>query len=138
MNRPVPPRSLSLPVALCLAGLGLASPTPAAPAHAPAPAARGSAFDGHWEAELKGDARVWTFTLDLLARGDTLTGSVGVPSRDMDFPITRGKIAGNRISFVGAGLWSGTLVGNDLRLVRELDGGKKQSTIAHRKPKAQS
>ena len=87
---------------------------------------------GHWEADVKGDEQVFTFAFDFKTNGDVLTGTLGITSQTRTFEIRQGKIKGNAISFVGFGIWTGTLNGEELSLTRELDGGKKQNMKAHR------
>ena len=109
----------------------------ALPLH-PAPRARTNAapaaldLTGHWEAPVSGDGRTFTFLFDFATKGDVLTGTVGISSRDDIFPITDGKIKGNTISFKAFGIWTGELAGKDLKLTRGLDYGKKQTMVAHR------
>ncbi len=132
-------RPALLPVAcaalllLAVAGAWAGAPArkPAAPHPRPAPAA--SPFTGIWEAVLTSEGRQFSFDLDLHARGDTLTGTVEGSFTDRVFPITHGRVRGNSIAFEAIGEWTGTLAGRALQLVRELDGGKKQSMLAHRK-----
>ena len=87
---------------------------------------------GHWEAPVSGDGRTFIFLFDLVAKGDALTGTVGISTRDDSFPITNGRIKGNTISFKAFGDWTGELDGKDLKLTRGLDYGKKQKMVAHR------
>jgi len=89
-------------------------------------------FTGHWEAPVTGDGRTFTFLFDFVTKGDALTGTVELSSQDRTFTITDGKIDGNKISFKGFGLWTGELVGKDLKLTRGLDYGKKQNMVARR------
>ncbi len=130
------PASSPRRLALACAGLLLSAAVAASAATPhPTPAtARVSPFTGHWVADLKGDGKQFSFDLDLLARGDTLTGTVEGSFTDQLFPVTRGRVRGNTITFQALGLWTGALSGGDLKLVRELDGGKKQNMTAHRKP----
>jgi hypothetical protein len=107
------------------------SPAPRAAAHATASAVD---LSGHWEADVTGDGRTFTFLFDFVTKGDTLTGTVGISSREDIFPITEGRIKGNTISFKAFGIWTGTLAGSDLKLTRGLDYGRKQQMTAHRKP----
>jgi hypothetical protein len=99
--------------------------------------ARGTAaatdLTGHWEAPVMGDGLTFTFMFDFVAKGDTLTGTVELSTQDRTFPITDGKIDRNKVSFKGFGLWTGELVGNELRLTRGLDYGKTQEMVARRK-----
>jgi hypothetical protein len=103
---------------------------------ATAPALRASPtadrLAGHWEAKMAGEGQTFTFGFDFKPNGDVLTGTVGLTSQDRTFEIKEGKIKGNAISFVGFGIWTGTLNGDELSLTRELDGGKKQTMKAHR------
>jgi len=88
---------------------------------------------GHWEAELQGEGRVFTFIFEFKTNGDAVTGTVELSTQDRVFDITDGKIKGNSVSFKAIGLWSGTIKGDELDLTRELDYGKKQHMTAHRK-----
>lgn len=87
---------------------------------------------GHWEGDVKGDEQVFTFAFDFKTNGDVLTGTLGITSQARTFEIKQGKVKGSAISFVGFGIWTGTLNGDELSLTRELDGGKKQYIKAHR------
>ena len=95
-------------------------------------AAAADRFTGTWEADLTAESKTTTFVFHLKANGNAVTGSIEIPSADRVFPISKGTIAANAISFQAIGLWSGTLSGNELKLTRELDGGKKQHFAAHR------
>ena len=90
-------------------------------------------LSGTWQAEVHGEAKTFPivlhFTVD--AKGN-IRGTVEFPTHDSEFPITQGTVRGNEVSFEGAGAWSGKLEGRDLKLTRELDGGKKQVMVAHR------
>jgi hypothetical protein len=77
------------------------------------------------------EGRTFTFVFEFKPAGDTFTGSVELASGDRTAAITNGKIVGDRVSFRGFGIWSGTLRGDELALTRELDGGKTQRMIAH-------
>jgi len=88
---------------------------------------------GHWEANMTGEAKVFTFIFEFKTNGDALTGTVEIAGQDRSFDIKDGKIKGNSISFTGFGIWTGTLNGDELNLTRTLDGGKKQEMKAHRK-----
>jgi hypothetical protein len=90
-------------------------------------------FSGHWQAAMAEEGQTFSFIFEFKANGDVLTGTVGIASQDRTFEIREGKIKGNSISFVGFGIWTGTLNGDELSLTRELDGGKKQNMKAHRK-----
>lgn len=87
---------------------------------------------GHWEAPITGDGKTFTFSFDFVAKGEVLTGSLELSNRDRTIPITDGRIDGNKVSFKGLGIWTGQLVGAELRLRRELDYGKVQHLVAHR------
>jgi len=95
-----------------------------------APAAQ--QLQGRWVAEVKGDGRTFSFIFNFKTSGSTLTGTVELSTRDDEFPIKNGKIEGNNVSFMAFGDWTGTLEGNELKLTRGLDYGKKQQMIAHR------
>jgi hypothetical protein len=88
---------------------------------------------GHWEADMTGDGKVFTFSFDFKTNGDAITGTVELSTMDRTFPITEGKIKGNDISFKAFGSWTGTINGNELNLTREIDNGRKQTMKAHRK-----
>lgn len=88
---------------------------------------------GHWEAEMTGDGKTFSFIFEFTAKGNALTGTVELSSQDRSFDIQNGKINGNAISFQAIGIWTGTLDGDQLTLTRELDYGKKQHMKAHRK-----
>lgn len=89
-------------------------------------------LSGHWEAAVTGESKTFSIEFDFKVTGNSLGGTVGFPSQDRQFPITEGKIDGNKVAFKGFGIWTGTLNGNELTLTRELDGGKKQHMVAHR------
>ena len=89
-------------------------------------------LQGRWVADVKGDGRTFSFIFNFKTSGSALTGTVELSSRDDQFPIKNGKIEGNNISFIAFGNWTGTLEGNELKLTRGLDYGKKQQMIAHR------
>jgi hypothetical protein len=93
-------------------------------------------LSGRWEAEITGDGKTFSIDFEFRTKGSSLTGTVELPFQDRSAEIQNGKIDGNRISFKGLGLWTGTLEGNQLTLTRELDHGKKQHLKAHRKPGA--
>ena len=90
-------------------------------------------LSGTWQADVHGEAKTFPivlhFTVD--AKG-SVGGTVEFPTHDTEFPITKGTVRGNEVSFEGAGGWTGKLEGRDLKLTRELDGGKKQVMVAHR------
>lgn len=88
---------------------------------------------GRWEAEMTGDGKTFSFIFEFKTKGDVLTGTVELSTQDRSFEIKQGKIKGNDISFTGFGIWTGTLEGDELKLTRELDYGKKQHMTAHRK-----
>ena len=89
-------------------------------------------LQGRWVADVKGDGRTFSFIFNFKTTGGTLTGTVELSTRDDEFPIKNGKIEGNNVSFMAFGDWTGTLEGNELKLTRGLDYGKKQQMIAHR------
>jgi hypothetical protein len=90
---------------------------------------------GHWEAPFTGDAKTFTFSFDFVAKGETLTGTVELSTIDRTFPITSGTIKDKKVSFSAFGDWKGELVGEELRLTREIDYGRTQKMVAHRAPK---
>jgi hypothetical protein len=87
---------------------------------------------GHWEATVTGDGKTFSFLFDLVSKGETLTGAVELSTQDRTFPITNGKITDDKVSFTGFGKWTGELVGQELKLTRGLDYGRKQEMVAHR------
>jgi hypothetical protein len=117
---------MMLPIAICAAVLLLV----AGPALQASPADQ---FSGRWQAAMAGEGQTFSFIFEFKANGDVLTGTVGIASQDRTFEIREGTIKGNNISFVGFGIWTGTLNGDELSLTRELDGGKRQTMKAHRK-----
>jgi hypothetical protein len=88
---------------------------------------------GHWEADMQGDGRRFTFLFDFTVKGDSLGGVLGIAGRDGDVPIA-GTWKGNKLHFEQFGLWNGVLEGANLKLSRGLDGGKVQHMTAHRAP----
>lgn len=85
---------------------------------------------------MTGDGRSFSFLFNFNPSGNTFSGTVELPATDRSFDIKEGKISGNNISFQAFGNWTGTLAGDELRLTRGLDYGKKQYMKAHRKPGA--
>jgi len=92
----------------------------------------GSGLAGKWEAELKGDTKIYLFDFDLHVNDSTLWGTLEIPALDRTVPITNGKIKGNAFAFEAFGGWTGTLDGSELKLTRALDEGKTQQLTAHR------
>lgn len=111
---------------LCAIVLFIAAGTPLAAAP---PADR---LSGHWEAGMTGDGKAFTFEFEFKASGNTFTGTVELSAMDRSFPIKDGKIRGNTFSFESFGAWTGEFDGQELKLTRELDYGKKQHMRAHR------
>jgi hypothetical protein len=91
-----------------------------------------SGVAGRWTAQITGDSKVFTVNFEFVVTGGVLTGTVGWPSQDKEFPIKDGTIKGKEIAFTGFGAWTGMLVGKELQLTRALDYGKKQKMDAHR------
>ncbi len=118
--------ALSLLVLATLAGVPPASAGPAKRAAA-------SPFAGHWEADLRGDGRLFTFVFDFTVRGDSLGGTLAIAQREGDVRVA-GTVKGNHVHFEQFGLWDGAIDGAQLRLSRGLDGGKVQHLVAHRVP----
>jgi len=87
---------------------------------------------GSWQADVHGEAKTFSLVLHFTYDGKKVGGSVEFPSHDTEFPITGGTVHGNEVQFEGAGKWHGRLEGKNLKLTRELDGGKKQEMVAHR------
>ena len=123
-------------LALCLAVVSILALPAAAPPFAPGSSARDriapADITGHWEADVAGDGKTFTFMFDFVAKAETFTGTVGLSNQDRTFPISDGKIKGNKVSFRGFGIWTGDIVGDELKLTRELDYGRKQNMVAHR------
>ena len=87
---------------------------------------------GSWQADVHGEAKTFSLVLHFTYDGKKVGGTVEFPSHDTEFPITGGTVHGNEVQFEGAGTWHGKLEGKNLKLTRELDGGKKQEMVAHR------
>ena len=87
---------------------------------------------GEWSAMFSGEAHTFEVIFNFEVKDDVITGTVQIGGRDDQFKITNGKLSGNNVSFIAIGAWSGTLEGNELKLTRELDGGKKQHMVAHK------
>lgn len=87
---------------------------------------------GSWQAEMHGEAKTFSVIFHFTYDGKKVGGTVEVPAHDLEFPISSGRIHGNRVEFLAAGDWSGRLEGKELKLTRVLDGGKKQEMVAHR------
>lgn len=81
---------------------------------------------------MSGDGKTYTWTFNFKMHGGTLTGTVQDSTVDRIFEVKEGKVTGNSISFTAFGWWKGTLDGSELKLVREIDYGKKQYMTAHR------
>jgi hypothetical protein len=90
-----------------------------------------SPIAGHWEADLQGDGKIFTFMFDFTVQGGNLGGVLSIAGRDGDFPIA-GTVKGNTLHFEQFGLWDGVCDGGTLALTRGLDGGKIQHMTAHR------
>ncbi len=114
---------------------GATTPTEDLRARIHVPAAD-SGIAGRWTAQINGDSRIFPVNFEFIVKGQVLSGTVEFPSFDKEFPIERGTIKGNTIAFQSFGDWKGTLVGEELRLTRELDYGKKQQMVAHRRTAA--
>lgn len=135
------PSRLGLAFLIAVSGAVVAG-TPAVAAGA-APAAhavpgpgRGAATSpiaGHWEADMQGDGRMFSFLFDLTVKGDSLGGSLAISNREGEIRIA-GRVKGRTLHFEQFGLWDGTLEGSSLKLTRGLDGGKVQHMTAHRVP----
>lgn len=87
---------------------------------------------GTWRTEVHGEAKTFSVVLHFTYDGKKIGGSVEIPSHDLEFPISKGTVNGNEVTFEAAGAWHGKLEGKELKLTRELDGGKKQQMVAHR------
>lgn len=96
-------------------------------------------LDGHWEAQITGDSKLFTIAFDFVVKRNVLTGMVTLLSNDREEKIRDGKFDGTNVAFTALGKFTGKLVGKELRLTRELDYGKKQELVAHRTaaPKSQ-
>jgi hypothetical protein len=76
---------------------------------------------GYWEARTVEGGKLLTFTFDFDVDGTTLSGDFGIPRRNVTEPILRGSVRGPYLEFSGVfGNWSGTLIGNELRLTQGL------------------
>ena len=130
---------LAAAVVITIAG-AVGTPMTSAAEHAPgAPPSASkhpaqSPIAGHWEVDMQGDGRKFTWLFDLTVKGDSLGGILSISGRDDEILIA-GTTKGNKLHFEQFGLWNGTLEGSGLKLTRGLDGGKVQHMTAHRAPK---
>lgn len=106
-----------------------AHPKPAPPAGSASEAV--SPFAGHWEADMQGDGRMFTFVFDFKVKHESLGGTLAIAGRDGDVKIA-GNVKKGMIHFEQFGLWDGVIDGANLKLTRGLDGGKIQHMTAHR------
>jgi hypothetical protein len=123
---------------LAFAATGARTPAAEARLQSTAQAPADSGVAGRWTAQLTGDSKIFTVNFEFIVKGGVLSGTVEFPSQDKEYPIEKGTIKGNDISFTGFGIWTGTLVGRELRLTRGLDYGKKQKMVALRSPAARA
>ncbi len=84
-------------------------------AHSQCISCPGSALPGTGRPTKRRRGQVFTFAFDFKTNGDVLSGTVGITSQTRTFEIKQGKIKGNSISFVGFGIWTGTLNGDELQ-----------------------
>jgi hypothetical protein len=97
-----------------------------------------SGMAGYWEARTVERAEILNFTFDFDVDGPRLRGEVGFSRRDLPEPILTepilwgGWVTGHHFQFVALGNWSGTLIGNELRLTRYNGRGGRLHIIAHR------
>lgn len=131
-------RGLLLAVTIMLAAVAGLRATSAAERSTATPStvkqASPSPIAGHWEADMQGDGRRFTWLFDFTVRGDSLGGVLSIAGRDDEIRIA-GSARGNKLHFEQFGLWDGTVEGAGLKLSRGLDGGKVQHMTAHRAPK---
>ena len=122
-------------VPLCMVGaIAFGATTPPEARLSAAAQAPDSGVAGRWTAQITGDSKVFTVNFDFIVKGGVLSGTVEFPSQDKEYLIEKGTIKGKEIAWTGFGTWTGTLVGNELRLTRGLDFGKTQKMVAHRVP----
>ncbi|MBI4903262.1 MAG: hypothetical protein HY820_06490 [Acidobacteria bacterium] len=110
-------------------------------------------LDGRWSFDSKAEGqkgkgkragKTIQTVLDLKAEGETLTGhlSANAGKRARTIDLTEGKVNGNQISFTTVQkskngerklVWSGVLDGDQLKLTRKREGGKRgQEVVAKR------
>ena len=61
---------------------------------------------GHWEAEMTGDGKTFSFIFEFTTKGNALTGTVELSSQDRAFDIRNGKITGNAIRVTFGSWWA--------------------------------
>jgi hypothetical protein len=94
-----------------------------------------SGVAGYWEARAVEHAEILNFTFDFDVEGPRLRGEVGISSSKYDLtePILwEGWVTAHHVQFTALGNWSGTLIGNELRLTRYNGRGSRLHIIAHR------
>ena len=94
-----------------------------------------SGVAGYWEARTVEHAEILNFTFDF--DGMKLRGEVGFSRRDQTEPILTepiliGWVTTHHVQFTGLGNWSGTLIGNELRLTSYNGRVGRLHIIAHR------
>ena len=103
------------------------------------PIAYSQAINGTWIGSFDSQIGEQTYTFELQADGETLTGRIKSADRDTD--LTQGTIDGNMVAFVedivfqGMPLqinFKGTLEGDELRLTREVPGVQTIEFVATR------
>ena len=103
------------------------------------PLAYGQGINGTWVGSFDSQIGEQTYTFELQADGETLTGRIKTADRDTE--VTQGTIDGNMVAFVedivfqGMPLqinFEGTLDGNELRLRREVVGIQTIEFVATR------
>jgi len=99
---------------------------PVAPARVETAAATAASVDGEWEGDVpRGGGRVIEARFTFHADGGALTGSVHAVGDD--FPVEKGKLSGESISFkVGGtqGEYSGIVSGDEIQMKVKYDGGE--------------
>jgi len=94
-----------------------------------------SGVAGSWEARAVEHSEILNYSFDFDVDGPRLRGEVGLSRRDLTLtePILwEGWVTGHRLHFVALGKWTGTLIGNELRLTRYNDRAGRLHMIAHR------
>jgi hypothetical protein len=96
-----------------------------------------SGVAGYWEARTVEHAEILNFTFDFDVDGMRLRGEVGFSRRDQTEPILTepiliGWVTTHHVQFTGLGNWSGTLIGNELRLTSYNGRVGRLHIIAHR------
>jgi hypothetical protein len=104
--------------------------------------AHAAGIDGTWTASFDTQVGQQTYTYTLKVEGATLTGTAK-GNLITDSTLSDGKVDGNKITFVEKGSYmgmplqfnySGELVGDELKLKRELMGFPAEEFVAKRAP----